>query len=178
MFHLAIFMAYKTRCETTTSWWRYQMETFSALLAICAGNSPVTDEFPAKRPVTRSFDVFLICARIHGWVNNREAGDLRRHRAHYDVTVIIRSATHPSPFTHPIPGYFSDPTSLVTCSRSRKVTGDCRGFMNSVAMKVSHLDMTQLIAFKDNLVGLLQHFDTYLSILMASQYLGTPKSSW
>ena len=42
-----------------TSWWRHQMETFSALLAICAGNSPVTGEFPAQRPVTRSFDVFL-----------------------------------------------------------------------------------------------------------------------
>ena len=33
------------------------METFSALLAICAENSPVTGEFPAQRPVTRSFDV-------------------------------------------------------------------------------------------------------------------------
>ena len=33
------------------------METFSALLAICAGNSPVTGEFRAQRPVTRSFDV-------------------------------------------------------------------------------------------------------------------------
>ena len=32
---------------------------FSALLAICAGNSPVTGEFPTQRPVTRSFDVFL-----------------------------------------------------------------------------------------------------------------------
>ena len=40
-------------------WWRHQMETFSALLAICAGNSPVPGEFPAKRPVTRSFDVFF-----------------------------------------------------------------------------------------------------------------------
>ena len=38
---------------------RHQMETFSALLAICAGNSPVTGEFPAQRPVTRSFDVFF-----------------------------------------------------------------------------------------------------------------------
>ena len=38
-------------------WWRHQMETFSALLAICAGNSPVTGEFPTQRPVTRSFDV-------------------------------------------------------------------------------------------------------------------------
>ena len=35
------------------------METFSELLAICAVNSPVTGEFPAQRPVTRSFDVFF-----------------------------------------------------------------------------------------------------------------------
>ena len=57
------------------------METFSALLAICAGNSPVNGEFPAQRPVTRSFDVFFDLPWINGWVNNREAGDLRRHRA-------------------------------------------------------------------------------------------------
>ena len=31
----------------------------------------------------------LICARINGWVNNREAGDLRCHRAHYDVIVML-----------------------------------------------------------------------------------------
>ena len=41
------------------SWWRHQMETFSALLALCAGNSPVSSEFPSQRPVTRSFDVFF-----------------------------------------------------------------------------------------------------------------------
>ena len=41
------------------TWWRHQMETFSALLALCAGNSPVTDEFPLQRPLTRSFDVFF-----------------------------------------------------------------------------------------------------------------------
>ena len=40
-------------------WWRHQMETFSALLALCAGNSPVTGEFPLQRPMTRSFDVFF-----------------------------------------------------------------------------------------------------------------------
>ena len=32
----------------------------------------------------------LICAWINGWVNNREAGDLTRHRAHYDVTVMSK----------------------------------------------------------------------------------------
>ena len=41
------------------TWWRHQMKTFSALLAICTGNSPVTGEFPSQRPVTRSFDVFF-----------------------------------------------------------------------------------------------------------------------
>ena len=43
----------------TNAWWRHQMETFSVLLAICAGNSPVTIEFPAQRPVMQSFDVFF-----------------------------------------------------------------------------------------------------------------------
>ena len=41
------------------TWWRHQMEAFSALLALCAGNSPVPGEFPTQRPVTRSFDVFF-----------------------------------------------------------------------------------------------------------------------
>ena len=45
--------------ETVFSWWRHQMVTFSALLAICAGNSPVSGEFPAQTPVTRSFDIFV-----------------------------------------------------------------------------------------------------------------------
>ena len=35
------------------------MGTFSALLALCAENSPVTGEFPAQRPVTRIFDIFF-----------------------------------------------------------------------------------------------------------------------
>ena len=40
-------------------------------------------EFRAQRPVTRSFDVFFdLC------LSNGEAGDLRRHRAHYDVIVM------------------------------------------------------------------------------------------
>ena len=40
-------------------WWRHQIKTFSMLLAFCAGNSPVTGEFPAQWPVTRGFDVFF-----------------------------------------------------------------------------------------------------------------------
>ena len=152
------------------SWWRHQMETFSTFLALCAGNSPVTGEFPSQRASNGGFGVFfdvilnkfcypmlpylagvttalllhrpsnmnvngkylqntfawytvhddvikwkhfprywplrgeftpqkgqwrralmfsLICAWINGWVSNSEAGDLRRHRAHYDVTVMV-----------------------------------------------------------------------------------------
>ena len=73
--------------EARSQWWRHQMGTFSALLDLCAGSSPVTGKFPTQMSVSRSFKVFWICIWINGWVNNREADDLRRHRAHYDVTV-------------------------------------------------------------------------------------------
>ena len=43
-----------------SSWWHHQMEIFSALLVLCAGNSTVTGEFPTQRPVTHSFDVFFV----------------------------------------------------------------------------------------------------------------------
>ena len=70
-------MAWKARSSFHMPWWRHQMEAFSALLALCARNSPVTGEFPAQRPVTRSIDVF-----------SREASDLRHPRAHHNVTVM------------------------------------------------------------------------------------------
>ena len=46
------------------------METFSALLAICAVNTPVTGEFPTQKPVTRSFDVF-IDLRLDKWLSKQ-----------------------------------------------------------------------------------------------------------
>ena len=64
------------------------METFSALLAFSSWNSSVTGEFPAQRPVTRSFDVLFDLRPHQQWRNNGDAGDLRRHRAHYDVIVM------------------------------------------------------------------------------------------
>ena len=67
-------------------WWRHQMETFSALLAICVGHSPVNS--PHKGQWRRALMFSLICAWINGWLNNREAGDLRRNRAHYDVIIM------------------------------------------------------------------------------------------
>ena len=54
------------------SWWRHQMETFSTLLALCAGNSPVTGEFPAQRPVTLDVSCDLrmnkrLSKQLGGW---------------------------------------------------------------------------------------------------------------
>ena len=57
-----LWTSYSSRADSRLApspWWRPQIETFSALLAICAGNSPVTGEFLAQRPVSRSFDVFF-----------------------------------------------------------------------------------------------------------------------
>ena len=67
--------------------------TFSALLALCAGNSPVLGEFASQRPVTPSFDLnfSLICAWTSVWVNTRDAGDLRCPPANYDVNAVINS---------------------------------------------------------------------------------------
>ena len=67
------------------------METFSAQLAICAGNSLVPGEFHTQRSVTRNFDIFFDLRLNNSWVNNGEAGELRRYRAHYDVTVMVFS---------------------------------------------------------------------------------------
>ena len=69
------------------AWRRHQMETFSALLAICAGNSPVPGEFPTQRPVTRSFDVFFdlrlnkrLSKQSWGWWFETISRPLWRHR--------------------------------------------------------------------------------------------------
>ena len=63
------------------------METFSALLAICAGNSPVPGEFPTQRPVTRSFDIYFdlhpnkwLSKQSWGWWFETLSCSLWRHR--------------------------------------------------------------------------------------------------
>ena len=82
-----------------TSWWRHQMETFSTLLALCAGNSLVTGEFPSQRPVTRSFDVFFdLCMNKRlskhswGWWFETLPCSLWRH---CNETLVFTSTTHP-----------------------------------------------------------------------------------
>ena len=55
----SIWITYVFTSHVKFAWWRHQMEPFSALMDLCAGNSPVTGEFPAQRAVTRNFDVFF-----------------------------------------------------------------------------------------------------------------------
>ena len=77
----------KSRKLILTLWWRHQMETFSALLAICARNSPVPGEFTAQKPVTRSFDVYFdlhpnkrLSKQRWGWWFETPSCLLWRHR--------------------------------------------------------------------------------------------------
>ena len=72
--------------RTPETWWRHQMETFSALLALCAGNSPVNGEFPSQRPVTQSFDIFFdlslnkrFSKQSIGWWVEKPSRSLWRH---------------------------------------------------------------------------------------------------
>ena len=76
----------KNKKKILIAWWRHQMETFSALLTICAGNPPVTGKFPAQRPVTLSFDVFFdlrlnkrLSKQSWGWWFETSSCPLWRH---------------------------------------------------------------------------------------------------
>ena len=64
---------HKLSHEFCVPWWRHQMETFSALMSLCVGNSPVPVNSPAQRPVTRSFGVFLdLC--LNKWLRKQPRG--------------------------------------------------------------------------------------------------------
>ena len=56
-FEILVNLYWPSMSPSCTPWWRHQMETFSALLAIC--NSPVIGDFSSQNPVTRSFEVFF-----------------------------------------------------------------------------------------------------------------------
>ena len=90
-------ISYCSYCKTSWKIWRHQMETFSALLAICAGNSPAPGEFPAQRPVTRSFDVFFdlrlntrLSKQAWGWWFETLSHPLWRHCNVLYMHLIIR----------------------------------------------------------------------------------------
>ena len=69
------------------TWWRHQMESFPRYWPFVRGIHRSSVNSPHKGQ-WRTALMFLICAWINGWVNSGEAGDLRHHPAHYDVTVM------------------------------------------------------------------------------------------
>ena len=85
-----------------------KMEQFSALLAICVWNSTVTGEFPAQRPVTRSFDVFydlclneFLSKQSWGWWFETPSCPLWRHSSAWGIWVnISRESAEKSWFNH------------------------------------------------------------------------------
>ena len=79
------------------------METFSALLTICAGNSPVPGEFPAQTPVMRSFDVIFdlrpnkrLSKQSWGWWFEKPSRPLWRHCNDYCYYSCVYNEWKPS----------------------------------------------------------------------------------
>ena len=69
------------------TWWRHQMKTFPRYWPPVRGILRSPGNSPHKGQWLGALMLSFICAWINGWVNNREVGDLRHHRAHYDVIV-------------------------------------------------------------------------------------------
>ena len=79
--------------KASHTWWRHQMEIFLRHWPFVRGihRSPVNS--PRKGQWHRALMFSMICVWINGCVNNHEAGDLRRHRTHYDVTVMYMASS-------------------------------------------------------------------------------------
>ena len=90
-------LTHKHRCNHP--WWRHQMETFSALLAICQG---IHRWIPRTKASDAGFGVFFDLRLNKRLSKQSWAGDLRRHRAHYDVIVMTTMYAHTS-YTPPSP---------------------------------------------------------------------------
>ena len=87
--HWSIYASRRWKNGTNfTLWWRHQMETFSALLALCVHGEMWPVNSPHKGQWRGTLMFSLICVWTNGWANYRDAGDLRRHHAPYDVTVM------------------------------------------------------------------------------------------
>ena len=88
-------------CCWPDPWWRHQMEAFSALLALCEGNPPVTAGFPLQRPVTRSFVVFFDLHLNKQLSKQSRPWWFETTSRHYNVTVMNRQLlTNNEIYTH------------------------------------------------------------------------------
>ena len=89
---LRLFLTPFSCIKTVVFWFKFHQiscpessQQWATLLALCEGNPPVT---PHKGQWRGALMLSLICAWTNGWANNPDAGNLRCHRTHYDVTVM------------------------------------------------------------------------------------------
>ena len=80
--------------------------------------SPVNSPHKGQWRVALMF--YLICVWINGWVYNRKAGDLRRYRSHYDVTVMLHTTLN-IPYTKDWAIHNTGLRDWSNCRRSEKV---------------------------------------------------------
>ena len=69
-------------------WWCHQIEHFPRYCPFVMGIHRTQIHSPHKGHWRGAFMFSSICAWTNDWANNRDIGDLRRHRAHYDVNVM------------------------------------------------------------------------------------------
>ena len=121
------------------------METLSVLLALCAGNSLVTGEFPAQRPVTRSFDVFFdmrlikrLSKQSWGWWFEMSSRSLWRQ---YDY----QTCSHPY---HSFNNFGASIASKLTYSFAmllvKGITNSARNYLMIGGYEYQHLTVTSL----------------------------------
>ena len=70
------------------TWWRHQWKHFPRYWPFVRGIHRSTVNSPHKGQWRGALMFSLICTWINGWVNNSEAGDLKCHRAYYNVSVL------------------------------------------------------------------------------------------
>ena len=144
------------------------METFLALLALCAEihRSPLNS--PHKVQWRGALMFSLICVWMNGWVNNLEAGDLRRHCAHCDVIVMsyrLQGSHHLGPWPNDVTRWqLGDLEEIEGCIFKLILAIDGRGIYCEIALRWMLLDLT---AAKSKLVRVMtscrQAISYYLS---------------
>ena len=117
----------QVQTNNKASWWRHQIGTLSALLDLYWGKSRWVPLTKASDAVFFMFS--LICAWTNARTNNRDTGNMRRHRIHYDVTVM--SNPHHWPFVRGI-----QQCSMASLHKGQLIMRIMASFRNGTGMQL------------------------------------------
>ena len=146
------------------------METLSELLVICAGNSPVPCEFPAQRPVTRSFNVFFdlrlskrLSKQSWGWWFETPWRPLWRHRNGMIWHQMRKKLTMANNRTL---GHITQHNLSDYCSGSLEPESSChdRDWIMELPMEADILTFTGILTPEDASVASCFPFDITISL--------------